>query len=232
MPRARLLKPGFFTNAKLGALPPHARLLFAGLWTLADREGRLKDEPLAIKGAIFPFEDVDCDNLLRQLVKAKFIARYKKGERYIQIINFLRHQTPHIKEGASTIPAPDQHSASTGNSGTSPSGKEAEAVPIAEAEAEAGTAAAHLRALPASGESSEWDFIREAFARNIGELNDTDRSRLKGYLSKMPADWILAAINETSTADDPGMGYLLRILDRCLETQTPPSSLKKTASRR
>src|SRR5262245_4448792 len=61
MARARLLKPGFFTNEDLVELPPAARLLFAGLWTLADREGRLEDRPKRIKLAVLPYDDVDVD---------------------------------------------------------------------------------------------------------------------------------------------------------------------------
>ena len=113
MARARLLKPGFFTNAQLAQIPPYGRLLFAGLWTLADKAGRLKDEPLAIKGAVFPFEDVPVDALLRELHKRSFIIRYRAGSRYIQITNFSKHQSPHIREVESTIPAPGEHGAST-----------------------------------------------------------------------------------------------------------------------
>lgn len=58
MPRARLLKPGFFSNADLSEIPAHGRLLFAGLWTLADKGGRLKDEPRWIKGQLFPYERI------------------------------------------------------------------------------------------------------------------------------------------------------------------------------
>ena len=46
MARARLLKPGFFTNEDLCELPAFGRLLFAGLWTIADREGRLEDRAI------------------------------------------------------------------------------------------------------------------------------------------------------------------------------------------
>ena len=49
MARARSLKPGFFRNADLVELPMEARLMFAGLWVLADREGRLEDRPKQIK---------------------------------------------------------------------------------------------------------------------------------------------------------------------------------------
>ena len=41
MARARILKPGFFANELLADINPYGRLLFAGLWTLADREGTL-----------------------------------------------------------------------------------------------------------------------------------------------------------------------------------------------
>ena len=48
MARARNIKPGFFANENLAECDPLARLLFAGLWCLADREGRLEDRPKRI----------------------------------------------------------------------------------------------------------------------------------------------------------------------------------------
>ena len=39
MSRSRNIKPGFFKNEHLAECQPLARLLFIGLWTLADREG-------------------------------------------------------------------------------------------------------------------------------------------------------------------------------------------------
>lgn len=110
MPRARNIKPAFFKNEFLAELPAEARLLFIGLWTLADREGRLEDRPKRIKIEIFPCDNFDIDDLLSQLNKASFIIRYKADDiNYIQIINFTKHQMPHHKEVASIIPAPDGH---------------------------------------------------------------------------------------------------------------------------
>jgi hypothetical protein len=107
MARARLLKPGFFTNAKLSTLSPHARLLFAGLWTLADREGRMKDEPLWMRGQLFPYEEVAVDVLLKDLARAGFIKRYRVGQlRLIEIVSFLKHQQPHYMEPLSVLPSP------------------------------------------------------------------------------------------------------------------------------
>ena len=61
MARARNIKPSFFTNEDLVELPFEDRLLFIGLWTLADREGRLEDRPKRIKMAVFPADNVDVD---------------------------------------------------------------------------------------------------------------------------------------------------------------------------
>lgn len=121
MARARNIKPSFFANEHLAECDPFARLLFAGLWCLADREGRLEDRPKRIRAELFPYDNCDAEQLLCQLEKHGFIARYAQGEhRYIQVLNFCKHQNPHVKEAKSTIPAqeetepaPVEHSAST-----------------------------------------------------------------------------------------------------------------------
>lgn len=114
MARLRTIKPAFFTNDELATVPPLGRLLFAGLWCVADREGRLEDRPLRIKAEVLPYDECDVHELLNQLARAGFVLRYEAEERrLIQIVNFAKHQNPHVKEAASTLPAPDEHSAST-----------------------------------------------------------------------------------------------------------------------
>jgi hypothetical protein len=113
VPRARNIKPGFFANEALAELPPLTRLLFIGLWTIADRDGRLEDRPKRIKMALFPADNFDVDEALNELAEADFVQRYEVDrQRYIQVTNFRKHQTPHVKEGPSTIPAPDKHQTS------------------------------------------------------------------------------------------------------------------------
>lgn len=113
MARARNIKPSFFANDDLADIHPLGRLLFVGLWTLADREGRLEDRPRRIKAEVLPYDDCDVDGLLDDLQKHGFIQRYDVGgERFIQVVNFKKHQNPHVKESASSIPAPDEHHAS------------------------------------------------------------------------------------------------------------------------
>lgn len=107
MARARNIKPGFFKNEDLAECSPWARLCFAGLWTLADREGRLEDRPKRIKGELFAFDTVDVDPLLGELEKYGFIMRYEaEGIRVIQILKFDLHQHPHHKEPSNGYPPP------------------------------------------------------------------------------------------------------------------------------
>lgn len=114
MARARNIKPGFFRNADLVELPYEARLFFIGLWTAADREGRLEDRPKQIKMEIFPADSVDCDVLLDSLAAINMVQRYEvEGKRFIQVVNFSKHQNPHRDEKQSLIPAPPEHGAST-----------------------------------------------------------------------------------------------------------------------
>ncbi|MEI6510376.1 MAG: hypothetical protein WCO14_05445 [bacterium] len=114
--RARGIKPGYFKNEGLASCTQAARLLFVGLWLLADREGRLEDRPKRIEAEIFPYEEVNVAKLLDELAvdrdgNGALIRRYiVEGHRYITIVNFLRHQYPHKNEQKSIIPGPSQTS--------------------------------------------------------------------------------------------------------------------------
>ncbi len=103
------MKPGFFKNEDLAALGPYAQMLFAGLWCLADREGRLEDRPLRIKAEIFPYYEPKPNiiTLLDKLNTLNFIQRFDvENEHFIQILQFRKHQNPHPHEAASIIPNP------------------------------------------------------------------------------------------------------------------------------
>lgn len=110
MARARNIKPGFFSNELLGTYDPIISLFFAGLWCLADRDGRLEDRPLRIKAELFPYrEGTDVNGYLTVLERDAFLTRYEvAGVGYIQINNFAKHQTPHHTEKAKGYPGPEQ----------------------------------------------------------------------------------------------------------------------------
>jgi hypothetical protein len=107
--RARNIKPGFFKNEDLADLDCHTRLLFIGLWTIADRAGRFENRPRKIKAEIFPYEQVNVESCMDQLCAKQFLTMYEvDGGQFVEIANWLRHQTPHHKEVDSVIPAPPQ----------------------------------------------------------------------------------------------------------------------------
>jgi hypothetical protein len=104
--RARNVKPSLFKNELLAIADPIYTVVFAGLWCLADRRGRLEDRPAKIHFDINPgraFEGTSVS--LNWLADNGFIARYEvNGTRYVQILNFEKHQNPHHKEPESIIP--------------------------------------------------------------------------------------------------------------------------------
>lgn len=105
MARARNVKPGLFSNELLVELPAFDRLMFIGLWCLADREGRLEDRVKRIKIELLPCDDYDVDAGLNRLAAAGFISRYQvAGQAVIEIVNFQKHQSPHGSEKDSTLP--------------------------------------------------------------------------------------------------------------------------------
>lgn len=122
MPRIRTIKPDFFSNEQLGQLSAEARLLFIGLWTLADREGRLEDRPIRIKAQLFPYDSWPVDGLLDSLHDAELISRYEaEGKKCIQITNFVKHQYTHPKENSFGLPPLNERSPEkTGNSREKP----------------------------------------------------------------------------------------------------------------
>jgi hypothetical protein len=112
--RIRQIKPGFFLDDELASCCRDTRLLFIGLWVIADREGRLQDRPARIKVQVFPYDPditlTEIEHFLEELSDGGFISRYTtdQGKRLIEIRNFSRHQHFHAKEPTSELPSPEQ----------------------------------------------------------------------------------------------------------------------------
>lgn len=112
MARARNLKPGLFTNEYLGTCDLMEVVLFEGLWTLADRFGRLENRPLRIKAQIFPYRNYTAQEItgaIQNLSSNGFLTLYTvNGQDYIEVCNFEKHQNPHKNEKGGEIPPPPQ----------------------------------------------------------------------------------------------------------------------------
>lgn len=114
--RARSLKPSLFRNELLAVADPLHTLIFEGLWCVADRAGRLEDRPARLHLDINPGRPYDGTvQSLDWLAVHGFIHRYEvAGLRFIQVVNFSKHQNPHHREPPSTIPAPEKPEAISG----------------------------------------------------------------------------------------------------------------------
>lgn len=109
MARTRSIKPSFFKNEYLAECEPMARLLFAGLWTLADSQGRMEFRPLRIKAELFPYDNCDIVGLLKQLADKGFVRAYESGDvRVLEIPTFGEHQRCHPDERDEGLPPPDE----------------------------------------------------------------------------------------------------------------------------
>lgn len=96
MARIRSLKPDVWQDEAFGNASHDARLLFIGLITQADDEGRLNGAPRLIWSLIYPWEDFQPESLYRWLVEleaAKLVVRYaRKGREYIALPSWDKHQ--------------------------------------------------------------------------------------------------------------------------------------------
>lgn len=108
-PRIRTLKPELWQDEAVGQLGPWPRLLFIGLITMADDEGRLRAMPTAIAGHVFPYDEVAPRRLrgwLEEVAGMGLIELYAYGTTpYIQITGWAKHQKVY-KATPSTLPPP------------------------------------------------------------------------------------------------------------------------------
>lgn len=100
MARMRSIKIGFFENELLAECDPLARLLFAGLWCLADKDGCVEYRPKRIKKQLLPWDECDIHQLHQQLSARGFISFFQSadGREALRIVKFSEHQRPHKDE--------------------------------------------------------------------------------------------------------------------------------------
>jgi hypothetical protein len=110
MARIRSVKPEYFDDPDVGTLSAEAALVFVGIWTQADRAGRLVDDPRRLKVRIRPYSTCDFDAVLAELVNAGFLIRYQSegGARLLQVRSFGKHQKCHKLEPESQYQGPSR----------------------------------------------------------------------------------------------------------------------------
>lgn len=74
MPKARLVRPEMWTDAKFVGLSPLARLLFIGMWNFACDNGHLDNNPLELKMRILPADPCDLPELLDEVLATGMVV--------------------------------------------------------------------------------------------------------------------------------------------------------------
>lgn len=95
MARIRTIKPSFWSDSKVVALSPLARLMFIGMWNFAECDlGHLSDDAGAIKRQVLPDDDADADQLIEEIIASGMVARVQtlSGRRYLHIVHLSDHQ--------------------------------------------------------------------------------------------------------------------------------------------
>lgn len=94
MARNRMLSPEFWLDEDLARLSAHARLLYQGLWGICDdHHATLPNRPEWIKAQVFPYEDVNIQQLLTELSESGRIVLFlSENKEYWHVKNFFKYQ--------------------------------------------------------------------------------------------------------------------------------------------
>jgi hypothetical protein len=93
--RIRQVKPAFWADAKVAALPAPARLFYVGLWMIADDAGWLRWDAPQIANELYGYEsrhkrEKDVETYLALLVAAKRVVVHPCG--HAEVPHLVTHQ--------------------------------------------------------------------------------------------------------------------------------------------
>ena len=98
MPTRRMIHTELWQSESIGRLNCTQRLLFIGLFSNADDQGRLPGHPAAVRAAVFMYDDFTLEQIdadLQTLADGDFIIRYESNDKsLIQVTNWWTYQTP------------------------------------------------------------------------------------------------------------------------------------------
>lgn len=98
MPTRRMIDPAIWQSETIAALTRNRRLLFIGLFSNADDQGRLRAHPALIRSLVFPYDDIPLDEIeadLQAIAEQGSIHLYEAGgKRCLQIVNWWKYQSP------------------------------------------------------------------------------------------------------------------------------------------
>lgn len=112
MARKRMIDPNIWESEDFNSLSLLSRLIFIGLFSNADDEGRGRANPVYVKSILFPYDEkirvTDVDNSLQEIANRMSITFYShNGNKYYALSNWDKWQSIQKKK-ESIFPAPSQ----------------------------------------------------------------------------------------------------------------------------
>lgn len=100
---------GFWLDEKIGSLPPEARLLYIGTWSLADDNGVLRGNPAYIRSQLFAYDEevtaADVRRWIELLTAERMLVPFThRGEHYLLVRRFRDHQKIDARYATELIP--------------------------------------------------------------------------------------------------------------------------------
>lgn len=112
MPRRRMLDPDFWNDSRVKRLSPTERLLFIGMISHADDDGRLLADPAFLRSKIFPYDDFTLEQITSMrdhiIESNPNLQLYQNaGEEYLYFRKWPRYQKPSHPQ-PSKLPKPPE----------------------------------------------------------------------------------------------------------------------------
>ena len=121
MARKRMIEPDIWSDEGFVEMSDRARLLFIGLISQADDEGRGTGSAKSLKAKVFPSDDVTREGIeaLKEEVQKWVSVEFYEidGKQYYQLERWKDHQSID-KKSPSHIPAPREYSVTKGTGPT------------------------------------------------------------------------------------------------------------------
>ena len=117
MARGRMISATLGESRKYAALQTDtARVLYPLIVANTDKGGRLEADGIYVTRKVctrLPYDQASVEQALNDMADVGLIILYeRRGVPYLQVVNFLEHNTPHHKEADSEIPPPDGYNVS------------------------------------------------------------------------------------------------------------------------
>lgn len=99
----------FWLDEKIGSLPPEARLLYIGTWSIADDNGVLRGNPAYIRSQLFAYDEevtaADVRRWIELLTAERMLVPFThRGEHYLLVRRFRDHQKIDARYATELIP--------------------------------------------------------------------------------------------------------------------------------